>query len=123
MIDKLALHEIEKLQKIYEKKWGKSLDLSLLPRSVTQDRICLILRRIIDTGESCLTGYEKIEEISTDYYENIDWSVSNKNGNIFSCPCPFCGKSVRIFFYGKYEQSYEVICETDYCLKFTFRGL
>lgn len=123
MIDELALHEIEKLQKIYEKKWGKSLDLSLLPRSVTQDRLCLILRRIVDTGESCLTGYEKIKEISLNYYEKIDWSVPYKNGDIFPSPCPFCGKSVRISFYGTYEQSSVIYCETSYCFNLVFRGL
>lgn len=125
MIDKSALCEIEKLQKIYENRWGKSLDfsISLLPRTVTQDRLCLILRRIVDTGESCLIGYEKIREISLSYEENIDWSIPYKNGDIFSEPCPFCGKNVSISFYGTYNQSYIIYCETDYCLRITLRGL
>lgn len=62
MINKDALIEIEKLEELYKLRWNKEVDYSLLPHSVTQEQLCLILRRIVDTGESCLVGYNKIKE-------------------------------------------------------------
>ena len=37
--------------------------------------------------------------------------------------CPFCGKNVKIAFWGKYNQSSVVYCETVDCLKIEARGL
>lgn len=123
MVNEAALHEIEKLEKLYKARWHKAVDFSLLPRFVGQEHLCLILRRIVDTGESCLVGYEKTKEITMNYYEHMDWTIQYKNGDILDKECPFCGKTVRISFFGTYEQSYVIHCDTDFCLRIVSRGL
>lgn len=124
MMNEVAPREIERLQKMYEERWGITPDTSILPRSVTQERLCLILRRIIDTGESCLVGYNKVKDISLDYYfKKIDWSIQYQDGDVLEQKCPFCGKNVKITFLGEYNQSSVVYCEMDFCLRIESRGL
>lgn len=123
MVNKDALIEIEKLEELYKLRWNKEVDHSLLPHSVTQEQLCLILRRIVDTGERCIVGYNKIKEISLKYYSQIDWSIQYKNDDIIKNKCPFCGNNVKISFHGTYNQSYVIYCETDFCLQIVSRGL
>lgn len=64
------------------------------------------------------------KQISIDYYLNkIDWSVPYQDGDVMSEKCPFCGKNVKIAFWGEYNQSSVVYCETLDCLKIETRGL
>jgi len=123
MVNKQALEEIERLEQIYKQRWNTSVDTSLLPRTVTQEQLCLILRRIIDTGESCLVGYSKIKEITWDYYNQIDWTHSYKDGDVFDKKCPFCGNRVKIAYMGTYGQTNVIYCESDLCLRIVSRGL
>lgn len=95
MINDSALQEIAKLEEIYKARWQTVVDISLLPPGITQERYCLILRRIIDTGESCLVGYNKIKDAALNYYDCIDWTIQYKTGDMLDKKCPFCGKDVN----------------------------
>ena len=126
MYNQSILKEIEELQKKYETRWGKTIrdfDLSLLPRHISQEQLILILRRIVDTGESCLVGFDKIKEISLNYYYSLDWSTQYNDNDILNKSCPFCGNNVRIHIWGKYRQHSCIHCETSNCLHMVSRGL
>ena len=123
MVNETALQECERLERVYKERWGREVDLSLLPRTVTQEMLCLILRRIVDTGESSLVGYDKIKDITHNYYKNIDWTIHYKDGDLFCEKCPFCGRDVKITYVGTYNQSSVIWCETDFCLRIATRGL
>jgi len=60
MINVEALKEIERLSEVYEQRWGSPVCLLIQPRGFTQERLVVVLERIIDTGESILVGYDKI---------------------------------------------------------------
>ena len=60
MITEEALKEIERLSKIYEQRWDSRVCLLAQPRGLTQERLAVVLERIIDTGESILVGYNAI---------------------------------------------------------------
>ena len=62
MVNKEALDKIKVLEQAYEENWGKSVDYTIIPRGVTQDKMVKILERIVDTGESILVGFEKIKQ-------------------------------------------------------------
>lgn len=123
MIYKNVLEEIEYLTKIYKQKWNKSIDFTILPSNISQEEKCLALKRILETGEDVLSGYKAIRKCIFSYLETMDWSVRYQNGEVLKEPCPFCGKSVKIEFFGDYGQSHIIYCETIYCLLITFRGL
>ena len=57
MVNEEALEEIEKLSNIYEKTWGVPVDYTILPAGLTQEKLVVVLKRIVDTGESVLVGY------------------------------------------------------------------
>ena len=61
MINKEALEKIKTLENEYNKNWGKSVDYTIIPQGVTQEKMVEILERIVNTGESILVGYEKIK--------------------------------------------------------------
>lgn len=42
------------------KKWGIPLDYIIVPSGITQEMLVLVLKRIVDTGESILVGYNKV---------------------------------------------------------------
>lgn len=60
MINKEVLKEIEQLASIYKNNWGILLDYTIIPSGMSQERLVVVLRRIIDTGESILVGYNKM---------------------------------------------------------------
>ena len=60
MIDPNALEQINTLCEIYKYRWGKEVDYTILPRGIDQEKMVTILKRIVDTGESILVGYNKL---------------------------------------------------------------
>ncbi len=39
MVNKTALQECERLERVYKQRWGRKVDLSLLPRAITQELV------------------------------------------------------------------------------------
>lgn len=64
MVNEKALERIRVLEKKYKEKWGKDVDYTILPKGITQEVLATILERITETGESILTGYEKLKSQS-----------------------------------------------------------
>ena len=64
MVNEKALERIRVLEKKYKENWGKDVDYSILPKGITQEMLITILERITETGESILTGYEKLKSQS-----------------------------------------------------------
>lgn len=62
MINEEALQKIEQLNLQYEKNWGKKVDYSILPPNISQEKLVLILGRIVETGESILVGWANIKK-------------------------------------------------------------
>jgi hypothetical protein len=60
MVNGEALEEINELSSVYEKNWGIPVDYTILPAGLCQEKLVVVLRRIVDTGESVLVGYGKI---------------------------------------------------------------
>ena len=60
MINTDATRRIEQLESEYEDKWGKKVDYLILPQGITQESLVAVLERIVDTGESVLVGWNKI---------------------------------------------------------------
>lgn len=60
MINEEAIKQIELLELEYEHNWGKKVDYTILPRGISQEKLVVILKRIVDTGESILVGWNKI---------------------------------------------------------------
>lgn len=64
MVNEKALERIRVLEKKYKENWGKDVDYIILPKGITQEMLVTILERITETGESILTGYEKLKSQS-----------------------------------------------------------
>ena len=60
MINEDALKQIKQLEQEYEYNWGKKVDYSVIPKGISQEKLVIILERIVDTGESILVGWENI---------------------------------------------------------------
>ncbi len=60
MVNEESLKRIEQLGKEYERVWGKTVDYSVLPPGLTQEKLVPILERIVETGESVLVGWNYI---------------------------------------------------------------
>lgn len=60
MINTEAMERIEQLEAEYVRKWGKKVDYFILPQGITQEKLVSVLERIVDTGESILVGWDKI---------------------------------------------------------------
>ena len=60
------LEELDRLMKQYEQRWGQPVDVSTVSRAFTKEKLCLVLRRIVDTGESTLSGQGDTRFCSTD---------------------------------------------------------
>ena len=59
MVNEEALQKIKQLELQYERNWGKKVDYTILPPHMSQEKMVLILERIVETGESILVGWEK----------------------------------------------------------------
>jgi len=64
MVNKKAFERIRVLEKKYKENWGKDVDYTILPKGITQEMLVTIFERITKTGESILTGYEKLKSQS-----------------------------------------------------------
>lgn len=60
MFDPDVLKRINELSREYERRWGKQVDYMASPSNLSQEKLLLILQRIVDTGESILVGLEHI---------------------------------------------------------------
>ena len=60
MVNEEALEEIKKLSCVYEKNWDIPVDYTILPAELSQEKLVVVLKRIVDTGESVLVGYSKM---------------------------------------------------------------
>ncbi|MCM1124960.1 MAG: hypothetical protein NC429_00675 [Lachnospiraceae bacterium] len=60
MINPNTLKQLNELCEIYKQRWSREVDYTVLPRSISQEKLLIILKRIVDTGESILVGYNKI---------------------------------------------------------------
>ena len=58
--DSEYLNEVTKLCKLYYERWGKEVDCLALPAGIN---LVQTLERIVDTGESPIVGWAKINEI------------------------------------------------------------
>lgn len=60
MINVETIERIKQLETEYERNWNKKPDYLIMPRGITQESLVLVLERIVDTGESILVGWDKI---------------------------------------------------------------
>lgn len=60
MINPDTLEQLNSLCELYKHRWGREVDYTVLPRPITQEKLLIILERIVDTGESILVGENKI---------------------------------------------------------------
>ena len=54
------LKKMKEYEEIYKERWGKEVDYTILPSGMTQEKLLVVMERIINTGESILMGYGKI---------------------------------------------------------------
>lgn len=62
MINEKAMRQIEELSTLYEQRWGKSPDFMIRPPKCSQEMLVQILALIVDTGDSILIGWEKLNQ-------------------------------------------------------------
>lgn len=56
-----TLGEIQQLEELYQYRWGKSVNYTIIPKGITQEKLIKTLKRAVDTGESILVAYSKIK--------------------------------------------------------------
>lgn len=59
MINEEALNKIDELSKLYKFNWGKEVDRVGMPLGMSQEKLVIVLERIVETGESILVGWNK----------------------------------------------------------------
>lgn len=62
MVNEEAMRKIKELMILYEYRWKKKPNFTIMPPYVTQEQLVKILERVVDTGESILVGWEKLKE-------------------------------------------------------------
>lgn len=60
MVDPELIEQLDALAEKYKQRWGKEVDCFAMPSNMSQEKLLLILQRIVDTGESVLVGWEHI---------------------------------------------------------------
>lgn len=60
MFNSNILEQLNHLCDLYKSRWGKEVDYTILPCGIDQEQLLVILKRIVDTGESILVGYNKV---------------------------------------------------------------
>ena len=120
MINTEVMKEITELCAKYEKRWNKPVDFVGLPATLYQERFLLIMRYIVDTGDSILVGYQKIRDLLNPYYKYLDAFDNLKNGDIVDKKCPLCAGDVKFYRMGN---SYEFRCDTPNCVAYGARGI
>lgn len=120
MIDVEMMQEAIELGKLYDSRWGKEIDFVGMPSVLGQHKLLLVMRLIVDTGDSVLVGYQKINELVNPYYKYLMSIEGIKDGDIVDKKCPLCGKNVRLYQIGN---SYEYRCDTHNCISCGCRGI
>ena len=64
--DPEVLKRLDELCEIYQKRWGKAVDLVGCPGFLTQEMLVRILERTVDTGESIIVGFDHLLEAEDD---------------------------------------------------------
>ena len=59
MMDQKTLEKIEELSQRYKYNWGREIDLNCMPSGITQEKLVVVLERIVETGESVIVGWNK----------------------------------------------------------------
>ena len=120
MIDVKMMQESIKLGQLYENRWGKEVDFVGMPSSIGQHKLLLVMRLIVDTGDSVLVGYQKIKKLVDPYYKYLMSIERSKDGDVVDKRCPLCGENVKFYQMGN---SYEYRCDTPNCISFGARGI
>lgn len=61
MIDVEISKKIKELGLLHKQRWGKEPDYTIVPKGITQEILLKVLEKIVDTGESELVGWNKID--------------------------------------------------------------
>lgn len=120
MINTEIQQEIIELGIKYKNNWGKSVDFVGLSSVLSQERLLLVMRLIVDTGDSVLVGFQKIKNLLNPYYKYLDSIIDISCSESIDRNCPLCGNNVRYFSDGN---SYEFKCDTTHCIRRTIRGI
>lgn len=120
MINVEVMKEIIELCSKYEKRWNKPVDFVGLPSTLYQERFLLIMRYIVNTGDSILVGYQKVSRLLNSYYKYLDSIDEINGGESVDKNCPLCGEKVRFV---KMGNSYEFRCNTANCVEYGVRGI
>ena len=62
MINEQAIERIKELEAEYKYRWGKEVDYTLLPPRITQEKLVVILERIVENGHGIMSGWEEVRE-------------------------------------------------------------
>ena len=62
MTNQETLNKIRILEQKYLENWGKEVDYTVLPVGLTQENLVKVLERIVETDESILVGFNKINQ-------------------------------------------------------------
>lgn len=122
-----AINEIDKLIKLYQDKWNVTIGIIdyLSVPNITQEKLLIVLRMLVNSGDSLLVGYSKFRKMETDYalwLENYHTTHGDiPDGFVFDKPCPFCGGKVSLNIAN--EKSYSYNCETKHCFTNSIRGI
>ncbi len=120
MINLEVMKETTELCIKYEKRWNKPVDFIGLPSHLSQERFLLVMRYIVDTGESILVGYQKVSGLLNSYYKYLNSIEDINDGECVEKKCPLCGEKVRFYEMGN---SYEFRCDTHNCVIYSGRGI
>ena len=60
LIDDSALDIVEELNKKYKEVWQKEVDYTVVPRGLTQEKLVLCLKLMIEENLSLLMAYNKL---------------------------------------------------------------
>lgn len=120
MIDVDIMEEQIKLGKLYEIRWGKEIDFVGMPPVLTQHKLLLVMRFIVDTGDSVLVGYKKIKGLIEPYCNYLMTVTNIENMDVVDEKCHLCGGQVRMYQTGN---SYEYKCDTRNCISIVNRGI
>ncbi len=120
MIDVAMMKESIKLGQLYESRWGKEVDFVGMPSFLGQHKLLLVMRLIVDTGDSVLVGYQKIRDLLNPYYDYLVGFDALNDGDIVDKKCPLCNNHVKFHRMGN---SFEFRCDTSNCVKYSARGI
>ena len=120
MINVEVMKEITELCTKYEKRWNKPVDFVGFPSTLYQERFLLIMRYIVDTGDSILVGYQKVSRLLNSYYKYLNSIDGINDGECVEKNCSLCGEKVRFY---ELENSYEFRCDTHNCVTYGARGI